>query len=459
MKPMSTTETRYDIAVIGGGAAGVLATLQLLRQATGPSRIALIESAAELADGVAYATRRAEHVLNVPAGKMSAFPDQPGDFVDWLLANGHADDAAEVAPRYVPRMWFAAYLRDRLQQARAVSPATLSVIHDQVQALDKLDAGLRLTLADGGDTLQVDSAVLALGNALRPLPLPDTDDLGAGRCLQAWNSAALAEIDPDESLCVIGSGLSMADCLVYLDSRRHRGVLHVVSRHGLMPLPHSDAPVVPLAIEPLLAMSLRQRLRTLRQEVGKAAAAGIGWQGVMDGLRPHGQALWRSLDRADQRRFLRHVVRYWDIHRHRVATEIHARLQAWQDRGQLQVHRARLDRVVEQDGQLWLEGRGADGRLRLQVDRLLNATGVETRVERIRNPLLQQLLAAGHARPGPHGLGLDNDADGCLYDAAGQVDPRLRVVGSLRIGTLWESLAVPELRQQAVEQATFAAQG
>ena len=36
-----------------------------------------------------------------------------------------------------------------------------------------------------------------------------------------------------------------------------------------------------------------------------------------------------------------------------------------------------------------------------------------------------------------------------MIDARGQPDPTLLVLGAMRIGTLWESLAIPELRGQA----------
>jgi uncharacterized NAD(P)/FAD-binding protein YdhS len=67
----------------------------------------------------------------------------------------------------------------------------------------------------------------------------------------------------------------------------------------------------------------------------------------------------------------------------------------------------------------------------------------------MRNPLLEQLLGDGHARPGAHGLGLASDAQGRLLDAQGHAQDDLRVAGSLRIGEAWESIAVPELRVQA----------
>jgi uncharacterized NAD(P)/FAD-binding protein YdhS len=236
----------------------------------------------------------------------------------------------------------------------------------------------------------------------------------------------------------------------------HSGPLHVISRHGLLPLPHAHGGLPAFDPQELLTMSLRRRLRVLRQHACKAQVDGMPWQGVMDRIRPHGQALWQSMDAADQRRFLRHVVRYWDVHRHRIAEPVAEQLQALQASGQLRVHRARLQRVWRDGDALRLSGREAGGgNVQWTIAAVVNATGVETRASALRNPLLQQLQADGLARSGPHGLGLDSSVPGDrLCAAGGQPQARLGVLGSLRIGSLWESLAVPELRQQAQALAT-----
>ena len=75
-----------DLAIIGGGAGGVLVAMQALRQATTPLRIVMIEPRSVLAQGVAYATTHGEHLLNVPAVRMSAFDDRPEDFLDYVVA-------------------------------------------------------------------------------------------------------------------------------------------------------------------------------------------------------------------------------------------------------------------------------------------------------------------------------------------------------------------------------------
>src|SRR5262245_474982 len=75
-----------DIAIIGGGATGVMLAIQLLRQSLGRLNIALIDRGPDIGVGVAYATQCANHLLNIRAADMSALPDDPGHFVRWLRA-------------------------------------------------------------------------------------------------------------------------------------------------------------------------------------------------------------------------------------------------------------------------------------------------------------------------------------------------------------------------------------
>lgn len=440
-----------DLAIIGGGAAGTLVALQALRSAQGPHHVVLLEPSTSLGQGIAYATPWPEHLLNVPVGRMSAFPDRPEDFLDYLQqADAYpALSRQALAAHFVSRHYFASYLQHRLGEAIASSTARLQVIREPVAALLGESGARQLQLADGS-TLVVRRVVLACGNSLRPLPLAGAGMLDPACVAQAWDYQAVRQLAGSQTIGIIGSGLSMVDSVVGLLAAGHTGPLRVYSRHGIMPLPHAHGAPASFDPQPLLAMSLRQRLRALRERARQAAAAGIPWQSVMERIRPLGQALWRSLDAADQRRFLRHVVRYWDVHRHRIDADVHARLEALRHSGQLQLHRVRLRDVAVEGAGLRLRAQGPGGEDAWSLRGLVNATGVETRAAALANPLLQQLVASGQARPGPHGLGLDTVADtGQLLAANGQALADIRVVGSLRIGTLWESLAIPELRVQA----------
>jgi len=447
--PQPTDEAEFDLLIVGGGAGGVLTAIHALRLAAFGTRIALVEPATVLAQGVAYATTHPEHLLNVPAQRMSGTEAAPDDFVDYLVEAQDKGSRESLSVSYAQRRHYGDYLRQRLRQARDASAATLAVTHDRVAALEPTEKKLCARL-ESGVQLAAQSAVLAVGNSSRPLPARGSSALPAQARLEAWDFDAIKRIGTDETVCIAGSGLSMVDTALSLARNGHRGRIHVLSRHALLPLPHTAHVACEYDPGPLLGMDLRQRMRHLRAAVQSAAAHDVPWQAVMERARPQVQALWCSLSHDDQRRFLRHAVRYWDVHRHRIAPQVHAQLQALRDSGQMQLHRGRLDTVAVEAGHIRVSMQMRDRRVQqLDVDRVVNATGVEMRAQLMRNPLLSQLLGSGRARPGPHGIGLDTGKHGELTDIDGAPLDQVLVVGSLRIGSLWESIAVPELRNQA----------
>lgn len=441
----------YDIAILGGGASGTLVVLHLLRAAAVPLRIALVEPG-PVAHGIAYATPFAEHLLNVPAARMSAFDDAPDDFLAYLAESATGESASR--EHYAQRRQYAAYLQNRLQRARQASRASLDIVADRAVACRPADGLLRIELASGGD-VHAQHVVLALGNVARPLPVTQADTLPQRAVLEAWDYAGIRGIGREADVTVVGSGLSMVDVALSLAANAHRGVLHVVSRHALLPLPHlptyrsADYPVQALAPLPL-----RARVRRLRDDATALAGAGVPWQDLMNALRPQVRRLWHTLDAADQRRFLRHVARYWDIHRHRIAPQVHATLARMRGEGRLRLHRGRIAAVRHASDGLEVEAMGRDGtRASWRCEHLVNATGVELRAVRMRQPLLDDLLGSGVLRAGPHGLGVDTDADGTPLGADGRPQASLSVIGSLRIGRDLESIAVPDLRRDAARIA------
>lgn len=449
MDPSISDTPPFDLAIVGGGAGGVLAAMHALQLARPGQRIVLVEPDAQLARGVAYATTHSEHLLNVPARRMSGSTAAPEDFLDYLVEVEGEASREPLALSYAQRRHYGDYLRQRLQRARGHSAGTLEVITDRVDAFDPVPGGLYATL-ESGARLGARAAVLAVGNSSRPLPARGGSGLPLQARLEAWDFDAIKRIDQDEEVCIAGSGLSMVDTTLSLACNGHRGRIHVLSRHALLPLPHSDHVACQYDPTPLQLLDLRRRMAHLRAGAAAAVSSGVPWQAVMEQVRPQVQLLWQSLSHDDQRRFLRHVVRYWDVHRHRIAPQVHARLQSLQDSGQMRLHRGRLDTVAVEGGRIRVSMKMRDRRVQeLDVDRVVNATGVEMRAQLMRNPLLTDLLGKGHARPGPHGIGLDTGRDGELIGLEGAALDRVIAIGSLRIGSLWESIAVPELRNQA----------
>ena len=113
-----------SIAIIGGGFSGSLVAANLLRTATTPISIKLIERSPQVGRGVAYGTKFESHLLNVPAGKMSAFPDQPDHFLHWLHRNGYQH---MIAATFAPRKVYGDYVQAILREAQANAPANVQL--------------------------------------------------------------------------------------------------------------------------------------------------------------------------------------------------------------------------------------------------------------------------------------------------------------------------------------------
>lgn len=444
MSQDSGVPSDVDVAIVGGGAAGVLVATRLLAEPASRLRVAIVEPAAELARGAAYATGRPEHLLNVVAGGMSAFAEEPAHFVRFLSASA---DAAIPATIFAARRDYGRYLRETLR-AQPCHPS-LRWLRESVADIERRGQDNLLTFASG-HTLAARAVVLAVGNA--PRRIPASRLRGGVRLAEAWDYDAVAAIPADADVCIVGSGLSMVDAVLGLAHGGHRGRIHVLSRHGLMPLAHAAPGAGEREPGSLLSLDLRGRLRLIRAWARAATAAGEPWQWVFDRLRPHGQALWRSLTHADQQRFLRHVVRYWDIHRHRIAPEVAATLDALRVDERLHVLAGRLLSIeARADGgaEVFYRPRHEEEVRTLRADWIINATGVETHIDLQPDTLLGALRARGRVLPGPHGIGIASEESGRVLDARGRPDPGLYVLGALRIGTLWESIAIPELRGQA----------
>jgi uncharacterized NAD(P)/FAD-binding protein YdhS len=441
-----------DVAIIGGGASGLLVAIHLLQAAVRPLRLAVVEPRDALGQGAAYSTVHPEHLLNVIASRMSLFPDDPMHFCRFLAGEAvEGPSSAEAwATVFARRRDFGRYLRATLESVS--TNAEVTWLRAEAIDIDVVDPATRCLLAlASGDVVVCRAAVLATGNRARPLPLRPERISGAPRVTQAWDYEAVHCLPLDADVAILGSGLSMVDVVVSLANRGHRGNITVLSRHGLMPLPHAAAGEQNGRVDELMGLSLRRRLRAIRDRAANAMAAGEPWQWTMDRLRQHVQGLWTSLDAADQRRFLRHGARHWDIHRHRIAPEVAAIVDGLRASGQLRVRAGHLSSLSESVGKTTVRYRpkGRFGDEAVVVDAIVNGTGVESNIRRTPSPLFAALLARGTIAPGPHAIGMATDPLGRLVDSGGVANERLFTLGAARIGSLWESIAIPELRGQA----------
>jgi uncharacterized NAD(P)/FAD-binding protein YdhS len=447
-----------SIAVIGAGFSGTLLSLQLLRHCPPGARIRLIERNRRFGPGQAYSTEHRNHLLNVPAGRMSAFPDRPLHFLEWLQARPLHEQGGLMpdAGSFVPRGLFGAYIRDLLHDAlRHRSSVQLELLHGSVVSIAQEPRNLRLRI-EGGADMATDIAVLALGN-FTPEPIPLADDTFYDPtlyCPDPWSPTAFAGLDPTAPVLLIGAGLTMVDAVMSLLGQGHTGPIDAVSRRGLLPRSHTSAAAPPR--EPLSCTGgLRTLTRCLRQDAEDAIATRGSWQSVVDGLRPVTQDIWLTMSADDRRRFLRHLRTWWDVHRHRIAAPVAARIEAARANGQLHIHAGRLcgyaiagDRMTVR-----FRPRGSDAIATLSAARVVNCSGPATDYRRIADPLVQSLLHEGAGRPDPQFLGLDVSESCALRNHGGAESRRLFAVGPVTRGVFWEMTAVPDIRRQCEQLA------
>ena len=465
-------EPAYDVAIIGAGFSGSLTAIHLLSD-TGegqpPLRVALIEKElTAFGRGVAYGTPCSRHLLNVPAGKMGAFPDRLDHFLHWLQA--HPDERAALglaevnAGAFVPRVLYGKYVAALLQEAEARTHGHFRRIAGEAVDIVPMEGGdgaLRVELADGR-RLRARRVALALGTFPPGDPrLRDTRFHRSPRYLYSpWSGETHERLAGSGDALILGSGLTGLDLLLTLKERKQVGTLHVISRHGLFPQPHRAglAPWPAFLRAGELPGTARAMLRVLRAEIRRAAAAGSDWRTVIDSLRPFTQEFWQGLSRPERGRFLRHLRALWEPHRHRAAPEALAVKDELERDGRLVCHRGRIERIAEADGgsalEVTFQPRGGGGRrAALRVSYVVNCTGPECNYHRLGDPLIASLFARGLARPDDLMLGLDVAPDGEVRDVHGGVHGRLFTLGSPQKGRLLETTAVPELRVQARELA------
>jgi hydroxyacylglutathione hydrolase len=435
--------TPKTIAILGGGFSGALTAYHLIRNGA-PARVVLIEPHKELGVGLAYSTPSYQHLLNVPAGKISALPDRPDHFLRWLQRHYNAKmTEADFAPRAI----FGRYIQSLLQTIPQVE-------HRQTYAQRCRIVGEQaiLDLADGTKLLS-DAVVLAVGN-FDPAPLrgvaEETISSGVYRH-SAWEAATYANLPAYAPVTLIGSGLTTVDVLLRLRETGHRGQITAISRHGIFPYHH--ALYQPLE-DSVIAGDPPVKAHDLLHDVHRAIKAGFEWRAVIDSLRERTNEFWLTLPLVEQQRFRRHLQRRWDVVRHRMAPPIADRVEAELAAGTLVKRRGSLHAVLPSaQGALVQIRTGSGGRAEIAAARVINCTGPNMNYRRVGSPLLDSLFARGLAVAGPLGSGLWTDQAGALRNQDGSFSRVLFNVGPGRQGTLLESIAVPELCHQAVELA------
>ncbi len=471
------------IAVVGGGAAGVILSAHLLRAAASSGRadrrvrVLLVDPAETPGRGLPYRTTDPRHTLNAVVARLSAFDDDPEHLLRWCASAGVPAEPGT----FLQRADFGRYLTELLPSVPVPAGSglrhvrgTVVDIEDGPDAGEGPDAGdgpgvdggpgVVLTLADSG-TLRADAAVLALGTP-PPVRLPEYEPWGERYVADPWSPDLDERAAGARRVLVVGTGLTTLDVVAHLHALLPDARFTAVSRGGTLPAAHAADPLPPAVEVDLGAadgafggdgaeggggasatLRLAATLDHVRRHIDDERAAGRDWRAVIDAVRPQINPAWARLTAEEQATFQREHARSWENVRHRMS---HAM-------------RTHVDRLIA-DAVLTVgtvaevrdanSANGAGGAWDTAAfDLVVGATGLPSLTSPGWNPLVDALLARGLVRSHRLGTGLDLTPDAALVDAAGVGHPRLRAMGLARRGLEWECTSVPDLRRQSAQLA------
>lgn len=421
----NSEDSAFNLVIVGGGASGALVLTRLLESGFA-GRILLVERTAELGKGIAYSTPSFCHLLNVRAGKMSAYPERPDHFVQWLEAR--KDQIEDIASSFISRKVYGEYLTDICESACQKSPAEVEILRDVAVEIAPHGNGFSLGF-EHSSPIFAKRVVLAIGHPAPSVPAPYSKVTSEPTFVaNPWNYPRLREIPSDATLLLVGTGLTMVDLVLDFTERGHGGRILARSRRGLLPQPH-NAPVpyegpVPASIEELVEM---------------CRAAGPNWRSVFDSIRSRTPSIWQALTWEERARITSRLMTYWDVHRHRNPESTAQRLADLQRTGRLSVGKGRALDVLATIGGFEVQFETET----VHVEWIVNCTGPAMGWQG-KSSLLDSGVRNGLFEYDPLGMGLLVEDDGRL-DAEG----KLWALGPICRGCRLETTAMPEIREQA----------
>ncbi|MGC4021906.1 MAG: FAD/NAD(P)-binding protein [Cyclobacteriaceae bacterium] len=452
------------VAVIGGGASGMLAATHLLRHCDIPIKIVVINSGSNFGTGVAYHSASDKHLLNVVAGKMSVFPDAPNHFVKWLIEEHSFSDIEieTLSSTYLPRRIYGEYLTRVWQKAleQKSETTTVEMIANRALNIEKTSSNKFVIQLIDLKKIEADHIILATGNAAPRNPA--IADMGFYQSKKYFNNpwwhSSVENLDHSQDVLIIGNGLTMADTVLSLVEQKHKGTIHSISPHGfgILQHRHNGVPYNGLIRELKDVHSLHELVNLFNKHIKKIRRLGLSAEPVIDSLRPRTQSLWISFTVDEKKKFMARLRHLWGVARHRLPIQTYDTIQRLKIDGKLKVWAGKLINMAELNDSVKVDF--FDKKTReaksLTVGRVINCTGPEIDLGKMNDKLFNNLLASGMIISDPLKMGLDADPKTLeVKNKKHEIVSSFFALGGLLRGLLWESTAMGEIRAQAMHIA------
>lgn len=387
------------IAIIGCGASGTMILANLVRFAKYEElEITVFHHGTPLACGIAYSTQTDSHLLNVTASEMGVWSGNKNDFYEWLQKY-HPGKYHEKS--FVPRKIFGEYLKTILEEAKCTAETKNIKVIFINKEITELPIGF-------------DHICLALGNKLKKFDLQESE----------FNGTSV------KHMAIAGTGLSMIDAVIWLDEQNYRGKITLLSLNGKLPYPHS----LDTKVKVINTARPGDDLATVLEKFQEMVKQYHDWRSVVDSFHTHCNQIWYKWSLADKQEFLAKYNSDWGLLRHRIAVEMDQQARNFFDKIKLEIISSKVDSVTAAgNGYKVILNNGHY----IDCNKVINCMGLN--LDARAHPIYADLINKGVLQTSDVKIGV--------------VPPQqenLHIIGSALIGYLFESIAIPDLRHQAV---------
>jgi len=452
------------IGIIGGGFTGTMTAVQLIEKSNAPVEIILINESETLNKGIAYRPYSGKHILNVITGKMSAYPDKPDHFLDWVTSRkDYADkDRNLIANSFLPREHYGEYLLEIWKNAIESAESKhikITVINKFVVDLDVTDNSVSITL-DDNSILLLDYCVITTGNNIPRNPAIKNKEFYQSKNYfrNPWKIDSVKELNNDLPVLIIGNGLTMVDTVLGLLEQGFKGEIFSISPNGFNILPHrhNGLKYTKLTEELDENAGLYELLKLVNKHIKAVREYGVSAEPVIDSLRPFTQKIWKSFSDADKKLFMSRLRHLWGVARHRIPLHTHDKIQKLRIDGKLHINSGKIIDFTENENYITVEyfDKKENEVQSINVSRVINCTGPETDLMNLEKSFLKNCLVKGIISQDNLKLGIKTETDTFqIINSEGNSHRNLFTIGSNLKGEIWETTAVNELRGQAEKLA------
>lgn len=457
------------IGIIGGGFTGTMLAVQLIHKLTESCEIILINERETLNKGIAYNPYSDKHLLNVIAGKMSAYPDHSDHFLDWVMQKNEFKnkDKTLIANSFLPRQVYGEYLCNIWDTAKKNADSKqlkITVIESSVVDLDVSDKSVELWL-DNDSKLNLDQCVIATGNHIPRNPkIENMGFFDSPNYFQnPWKIESVKNINKHLPVLIIGNGLTMVDTVLGLLEHGFKGEIYSISPNGFNILPHrhNGLKYSKLAEELRDDMNIYELVKLVNKHIKTVREYGVSAEPIIDSLRPHTQKIWQSFSDQEKELFMSRLRHLWGVARHRIPLHSHDKIQQLRIDGKLHINSGKIIDISESIESIIVQyfDKKVNELKAIQVSRIINCTGPETDLTNLGESFLKKCLLKGILTQDKLNLGMKADTESFqILHSNGKPHNNLYTMGSNLKGELWECTAVNELRGQAEKLAERLAQ-